>query len=90
MSNPAPEFETLLHPLILEHAYPQFRDGHLRNAVLDSLITVFDLVRERTVLQLDGTDLVGRAFSLAEPRLVVSELATESGRSDQKGFIQPL
>lgn len=90
MSNPAPEFEALLHPLILEHAYPQFRDGHLRNAVLDAFIAVFNLIRERAALQLDGVELVGRVFSLAEPRLVVSELATESGRSDQKGFMQLL
>jgi hypothetical protein len=75
MSNPAPEFEALLHPLILKHSYPQFRDGHLRNAVLASLIVGFDLISERTALQLDGVELVGRVFSLAESR------ASSSARS---------
>jgi uncharacterized protein (TIGR02391 family) len=82
------EFESILHPLILKHAYPQFLNGHLRNAVLDAFIAVFDLIRDRTALALDGADLVGRAFSLSEPRLILSELETESGKSDQKGFIQ--
>lgn len=84
------ELETILHTLILKHAYPQFRDGHLRSAVLDAFIAVFDIIRERTGLRLDGAELVGKAFSLSEPWLIVSELDTESGRSDQKGFIQLL
>lgn len=82
------KFEDILHPLILEHSYPKFADGHLRNAVLDAFIAVFDLIRNRTGLDLDGADLVERAFSLSDPRLILSELDTESGKNDQKGFIQ--
>jgi uncharacterized protein (TIGR02391 family) len=82
--------EDVLHPVILEHAYPQFRNGHLRSAVLDAFIAVFDMIRERTALPLDGAEIVGRAFSLSEPRLIVSELDTDSGKNDQKGFIQLL
>ena len=88
MSSEKLHIKDLLHPLILRHAYPQFLDEHLRNAVLDAFIAVFDLIRERSGLALDGADLVGKAFSLAEPRLILSELDTESGRNDQKGFIQ--
>lgn len=79
--------DEILHPLIYQFAYQKFVDGHLRSAVLDAFITVFDLIRARTGLQLDGSDLAGRAFSLADPRLIVSELDTESGKSDQKGFL---
>jgi uncharacterized protein (TIGR02391 family) len=91
----APQVEKLLlknvlHPIVLQHAYQKFLDGHLRNAVLDAFIAVFEFIRERTGLGLDGAELVGRAFSLTDPLLIVSELETESGKSDQKGFIQIL
>jgi len=82
--------EDLLHPLIKQHAYPQFKEGRLRNAVLDALISVDDLIRERTSLELDGPNLIDRAFSLTDPRLIISDLDSESGRNEQKGFIEIL
>jgi uncharacterized protein (TIGR02391 family) len=82
--------EDLLHPLIKQHAYPQFKDGRLRNAVLDALISVYDLIRERSSLELDGSNLIERAFSLTDPRLIISNLDSESGRNEQKGFIEIL
>jgi uncharacterized protein (TIGR02391 family) len=88
MSSEKLQIDGILHHLILKHAYPQYLDGHLRGAVLDAFIAVFDLIRERSGLALDGAELVGKAFSLAEPRLILSEVDTESGRNDQKGFIQ--
>jgi len=81
-------FEYLLNPAIAEHALPQYKDGHLRNAVLDSIIAVFDLIRNKTGLSEDGDELVGKAFSLSDPYLVLSEIDTESGKNDQKGFMQ--
>jgi uncharacterized protein (TIGR02391 family) len=83
-------FEGLLHPAILEHAYPQYYDGHLRDAVLNAIVVVFDLIRQRTDLQSDGDRLIGEALSLQHPLLVLSELDTESGRNDQAGFMQIL
>ncbi|MBI4311125.1 MAG: TIGR02391 family protein [Chloroflexi bacterium] len=80
--------EELLHPFIHEHAFQHYLNGNYREAVLNSIVAVFDLIRERTGLDLDGEKLVGRAFSLDRARLILSELDTESGRNDQKGFIQ--
>lgn len=82
------EFEQLLHPIIFEHAYQQFRNGHLRDSVLNSLTAVFDLIRGRTGIDEDGARLISQAFSLDDPKLIMSELESESGRNDQKGFIQ--
>jgi uncharacterized protein (TIGR02391 family) len=82
--------ESLLHPIILMHAYPKLLDGHLRSAVLDAFIAVFDLIREKSGVMLDGADLVGKVFSLKDPKLIFSDLDTESGQNDQKGFIQIL
>ena len=83
-------FEHLLHPIIVQHALAKYRDGHLRNAVLDSIIAIFDLIRQKTGLSEDGDELIGKAFSLATPYLVLSEIESDSGKNEQKGFIQIL
>jgi uncharacterized protein (TIGR02391 family) len=81
-------FEDLLHPVIYEHAFQHYINGHYREAVLNAIVAVFDLMRSRTGLDLDGSSLVGETFSLDKARLILSELETESGRNDQKGFMQ--
>ncbi|QNP48650.1 TIGR02391 family protein [Diaphorobacter aerolatus] len=81
-------FDDLLHPAIVESSLGQYRNGHLRDAVLNGVIAVFDMIRARTGLNLDGKDLVGQAFGLEKGKLVFSEIATETGKNDQKGFLQ--
>lgn len=81
-------FSHLLHPEIIKHALPKYQVGHLRNAVLDSVIAVFDLIRQRTGLSEDGDELIGKAFSLTKPYLILSDIDSDSGKNDQKGFIQ--
>lgn len=81
-------FEQLLHPSILKNALPQYKDGHLRDSVLNSITAVYDLIRQKSGLTDDGEKLIGKAFSLETPHLILSELKTESGQSDQKGFMQ--
>ncbi|WP_216645056.1 TIGR02391 family protein [Halomonas sp. THAF5a] len=81
-------FEHLLHPVILENAYQLFRNGHLREAVFNSVTAVFELIRERTGSGEDGDRIIGQVMSVVTPRLILSELETESGKSDQKGFMQ--
>jgi uncharacterized protein (TIGR02391 family) len=81
-------FEHLLHPVIFQHAYQLYRNGHLREAVLNSITAVFDFIRERTGSREDGDRLIGQVMSLTGPTLMLSELETESGQNDQKGFMQ--
>jgi uncharacterized protein (TIGR02391 family) len=81
-------FEYLLHPEIKKHALRQYNNGHLREAVLNSIMAVFDLIRERTGLKDDGDRLIGKAFSLTDTYLILSEIDSDSGQNDQKGFIQ--
>lgn len=80
----------ILHPKVTASCYNHFRAGHYRDAILNAIISTFDLIRERTGLDKDGAELVAEAFSLQHPLLVFSDLETESGRNDQKGFIQIL
>ena len=67
-------FEGLLHPVIFEHAYQQYRAGHLRDAVLNAFTAVFDLIRNRTGIDMDGAKLTGQVFSVKDPRLILSEI----------------
>jgi len=80
----------LLHAVILESSYEQFRSGRYRDAVLNSVVAIFDLIRRRSGVDKDGAQLIGEVFSLDAPKLIFSELDTESGKNDQKGFIQIL
>jgi uncharacterized protein (TIGR02391 family) len=79
-----------MHPVIVASSLEHFRANHFREAVLNGVVAIFDLIRERTGIDKDGANLVAEAFSLEHPRLVFSTLETESGRSDQKGFLQIL
>ncbi len=82
--------EGLIHPNIIRSSYRQYREGLYRDAVLNAIVAVFDLIRERTGLSEDGVQLVGRAFSIDNPVLILSTLDTDSGQNEQKGFIQIL
>ena len=80
-------FDELLHPLVREAAIRHYEAGDFRNAVLDAITAVFDKIRERTGIDLDGDRLINQAMSVQAPVLVLSELETESGRNDQVGFM---
>lgn len=80
----------LLHPAIIESSYSHFRAGHYREAVLNAFVIVFELIRRRTTLDKDGAALIGQVFSLENPLLVFDTLDNESGRNQQKGYIQIL
>ncbi|MDO8926800.1 MAG: TIGR02391 family protein [Sideroxyarcus sp.] len=88
MNNAKFGFEELLHPTIHKHSFQHYLNGHYREAVLNSIVAVFDLIRERTGLDLDGANLSTEAFSLDRARLILSEIKSESGKNDQKGFMQ--
>lgn len=81
-------FENLLHPIIKESSYKLYRQNNLREAVLNSVTAIFDHIRGLTGANLDGSALADRVFSLNDPYIVFSELESESGQNDQKGFLQ--
>jgi hypothetical protein len=60
-------FEYLLHRAVVASSLEHFKNGHYREAVLNSITAIFDLIRDRTSLDLDGSALVNRALSLADP-----------------------
>jgi uncharacterized protein (TIGR02391 family) len=90
VATPVVDFESLLHPVVRDQAYAQFATGHYRDAVFNAIVAVFDSLRDRTGLAIDGAALATESFSLKQPRLAIADLTTESGRSDQLGFMQIL
>jgi len=85
---PRAGFENLLHPIVAAASLRHYHEGDYRNAVLDGMLALSDLIRQRTGLHADGKALATEAFSLARPKLIFSELQTESGQNDQKGFME--
>lgn len=83
-------FEELLHSLIAKHCLPLYAGNHYRDAVWNAYLHLFAEIRRRTSRQDDGSNLVEAVFSLKNPLLVLGDLNTETGRNQQKGFIQLL
>jgi len=81
-------FEHLLHPIVANSSLRHFQEGDYRNAVLDGMIALSDLIRQRTGLTEDGRALATQAFSLGSPYLIFSNLESDSGKNDQKGFME--
>lgn len=81
-------YDDLLHPLIREVAAKHLEHGSYRNAVLDAVTGLFDMLRARTGLDVDGDRLCNDAFSPNRPKLIFSNLESESGFSDQVGFME--
>lgn len=81
-------FENFLHPVVKKASLRHYTEGVDRNAVLDAMLALSDLLRERSGLSLDGKPLVTQALSLQSPRLILSEISSESGQNDQKGFME--
>jgi uncharacterized protein (TIGR02391 family) len=79
-----------LHPAIIASSYAQYKTGHYREAVLNAVIKVFDLIRDKTKIDKDGSDLVCEALSISRPKLIISTLDTESGQNEQKGYLEIL
>jgi uncharacterized protein (TIGR02391 family) len=83
-------FEKLLHPAIVSASMHQYHSGHFRDAILNSVTVIFDMIRDRTDLDLDGAALATHVFSVKNPLLIFSEIKTKSGQNDQVGFMKIL
>ena len=80
-------YDGLLHPVIRDIAMTHLESGNYRNAILDAVTGLFDMLRARTRLDLDGDNLCNAAFSPHRPILIFSNLEGESGHNDQRGFM---
>lgn len=79
--------KSLLHPTVIASSWLQFEAHQYRDAVLNAFVAIGDLIRSRTGLPQDGKQLIEQAFSLGSPKLLLGNLATESGKNEQLGFL---
>jgi uncharacterized protein (TIGR02391 family) len=80
--------EYTYHPEIQRVSQRLCEEGNFRQAVLDALIHVIDIVREKTGLPFDGDDLMNRAFSTdgRVPPARFNKLQTEGDKNEQRGI----
>ena len=84
------EIDDLIHDDIREESFDLYEKGFYRESMINSILCLFDMIRNQAGLQDDGSNLVGKAFSIDNPRLILADLQSESGRNIQKGIIQLL
>lgn len=75
-----------VHPDVLRFCRAELVADDYFHAVLEAVKSVADKIRGKTGLSEDGSALVDQAFGGVAPLLAINALATESQRSEQKGF----
>lgn len=76
-----------LHPDIADAASQLYRDGHFANAIEDAVKALNARVRLRSGVELDGAELMQRVFAPKSPVLRFNDLADDSDRNEQMGFM---
>ncbi|HGM8162857.1 TIGR02391 family protein [Pseudomonas aeruginosa] len=75
-----------VHVEVLNYCRAELLDENYFHAVFESTKGVAERIRSMSGLTMDGAELVNRTFSTQNPILVLGSLATESEKSEQKGF----
>jgi uncharacterized protein (TIGR02391 family) len=75
-----------VHPDVLRFCRAELVADNYFHAVLEAVKSVADKIRIKSGLSEDGSTLVDRTFGGAAPMLAINALATDSERSEQKGF----
>ena len=55
---------------------------------MNAITAIYDFIRNKTGSKDDGDRLIGQVMSIQSPVLILSEIDSESGQNDQKGFMQ--
>lgn len=62
-----------------------YNNENYSGAILDSIHILSDKIREKSGLEGDGCSLVGQAFGIKNPKILINRLQTESEKNIQKG-----
>jgi uncharacterized protein (TIGR02391 family) len=91
-SDVATDFWSLIHPEILEVTKTRFESGHYADCAeaafkyINSVVK--ELVKTANGKELDGASLMTTAFSVNNPVIQIDNIATETGRSIQQGYME--
>lgn len=75
-----------LHPEIRLVVDRYLKSGHPAVAIFEAFKAINQRVRTITGLELDGSKLMGEAFSDSSPPIALADLSTTTGRDIQAGF----
>lgn len=75
-----------LHSDVREVADRYLESGHPEVAIFEAFKAINKRVKTMTGLDLDGSKLMGEAFSNSDPPLILGDLLTQTGRDIQAGF----
>jgi uncharacterized protein (TIGR02391 family) len=75
-----------LHADVREVADRYLESGHPEVAIFEAFKAVNNRVKAMTGLDLDGSKLMGEAFTDSDPPIALADLSTETGRNIQAGF----
>jgi uncharacterized protein (TIGR02391 family) len=75
-----------LHSDVREVADRYLESGHPEVAIFEAFKAINKRVKTMTDLDLDGSKLMGEAFSNTDPPLILGDLSTQTGRDIQAGF----
>lgn len=81
----------LLHPTVVALGKPRMEAGHYADAVESCLKELNTFVKLRhqqaTGQELDGVDLMRKAFKFDAPSIVLAPLVDETGKNIQRGYL---
>ena len=79
-----------LHPYIYESCSNLFIDGHYTQAIEESIKAVYEYIRRKTNLDIDGENLVNKVFGKNKPILSFGSLDNKNIYNEQVGFMNML
>lgn len=79
-------FISLLHPKVIQATLHHYKNGHYREAVLNGMLVLTEVIRSKSGLDTDGVPLVSQVFKPEEPLLVFADQSTTTGRDEHRGF----
>ena len=75
-----------MHPTMLKYCKAELLQDNYFHAVLEAVKGIASVIRERTGLTSDGSDLIRDAFLGNNPLIKINNYITDTEKSEQKGF----
>jgi len=75
-----------IHSKVYDYCNTELITENYFHAVFEAVKSIAEEIRKKTELNIDGAELVERAFSVSNPLIRINSLQTETEQSEQKGF----
>lgn len=80
------DLKNLIRPQLWAEISNSYIAENYKGAILDAMRYLSKVIREKSGVDGDGTQLVGQAFGGDDPKLRLNRLQTQSEKDEQKGF----